>query len=109
MTNIVLTWTDPTTRVDGSPLAASDIAGIELFMRVSGAPDFTKINTIAAGIQTFTVTDLPPGEYEFQADVVDKQTPPKVSASVTANAAIVVPPVVLEAPSPVASFIATVE
>lgn len=109
MSNIQLAWKDPVTRSDGSALdPLVELAGIEIFMRVTGAPDFTKIDTVAPGVQSYTITDLPPGGYEFQADAVDKQVPPKVSAVATANATIVVPPVELAAPSAVAEFTATV-
>ena len=109
MTDIKLAWKDPTTREDGSAIdPVQELTGIEIFMRVSGAPDFTKLNTIAPGVQAFTVTDLPAGSYEFQAVAVDKQVPPKLSAVATANATIVVPPVVLAAPSAVSEFVAAV-
>ena len=79
MTNVNLSWKDPTTREDGSALDATEIAGIELSMSTGGAPP-TKFTTVAAGVQTFTVVDLAPGTYDFSADVVDTQVPPKVSA-----------------------------
>lgn len=109
MTDIKLTWKDPVVREDNAVLdPLVELAGIEIFMKVAGAPDFTKLDTVAPGVQSYTVTDLPPGAYAFQADAVDKQTPPKVSTVVTATAVIVGPPTELAAPGPVTEFTATV-
>jgi hypothetical protein len=109
MTNINLAWKDPTTRADGTALdPLAELTGIEVFMKVGGAPDFTKIDTVAPGVQSYTIQDLPPGDYQFQIDAVDKQTPPKVSTVATAAATIVAPPVELAAPSAPSDFTATV-
>jgi hypothetical protein len=105
MTDVKLSWKDPVVRADGTDLAASELTGIELFMRVAGAPDFTKLTTVAAGVQTFTVVGLEPGDYEFQADAVDAQVPPKVSTVVTTSITIAAPE--LAAPGEPTEFAAT--
>jgi hypothetical protein len=96
MAGIRITWTDPTTRVDGSPLQAEDIGGIEVSMKVSGAPDFTLVATVEAGVMQLDQTDLPAGGYSFQIEVFDKQSPPHYSGPV-----VVAQNIMLAAPSPV--------
>ena len=81
MATIRLTWNDPVVREDDSALAAADIASIEVAMRVGGAPEFTAIGSVPPGVMLFEQTDLPPGDYEFRFTVVDKQIPPRSSAS----------------------------
>jgi hypothetical protein len=98
MSTVTLKWTDPTTRTDGSALAPTDIAGIDLFEGT------TKAGTVAAGVQTFTTGDLPPGEYNFTAVVND--TTGHVSApSNTFTATIAA---VTANPSPIADLSGTV-
>jgi hypothetical protein len=103
--NVQLVWKDPTVRDDDTPLAAEEIARLEVSMRVGGAPDFTLLTVVAAGVQTFTQTDLPPGDYEFKVVAVDRQVPPKSGAAVTVLVNIPVP---LGAPGAVTDLVATV-
>ena len=57
MQNANLTWTDP----------AGPLTGVEIAMRVTGAPSFTVLNTVAKGVQKFTQVDLVDGSYDFRA------------------------------------------
>jgi len=98
MSTVTLHWTDPTTRTDGSALAASDVAGIDVFEGT------TKIGTVGPGIQTFTTGDLPPGDYNFTA-VVNDTTGHASAPSNTFTATIAV---VLANPSPIADLTGTV-
>lgn len=103
--NVQLTWKDPTVREDDTPLAAEEIARIEVSLKVGGAPDFTLLTTVAAGVQTFMQTDLPPGDYEFSFVAVDRQVPPKSSTPTVFAVNIPTP---LAAPGAVTDVSATV-
>jgi len=103
--NIKLTWKDPVLRDDDTPLAAEEVARIEISMRVGGAPDFTLLTAVQAGVQTFTQTDLPPGDYEFRFVAVDRQVPPKSGTAATIAVNIPVP---LAAPGAVTDIVASV-
>ena len=103
MADIKVTWSDPTTRSDGSALLAEDIGGIEVAMKVGGAPDFTLLSTVDAGVMQFVQTDLPAGSYSFQITVFDKQSPPKYSVPI-----VVAQDILLAAPSPVSDAQAAV-
>lgn len=99
MTDKTITWKDPVVREDGTALAASEIARLEIGMKVAGAPDFTTIAHVAPGVQSFTQTDLPVGNYEFSVTPVDTQIPPKSGAAATIAVSIAAP--VLAAPGSV--------
>jgi len=105
MSNVRITWKDPVLREDGSVLTPSDIARIDIGMKVGGAPSFSPLSSVLPGVESFTQTDLPPGDYEFAAVVVDKQTPAKSSVVSTVSVTIVEP---LAAPAPVDSLTAVV-
>jgi len=104
MKNVLLSWTLPTTRVDGSPLAPAEIAGTEVFIRVEGAPDFVLLATVPAPQTSLRQTELDSGTYEFRVVVVDKQRPPKRSAAVTSSVSVE-----LAEPSPALGFVVSVE
>jgi hypothetical protein len=104
--NIRLTWDDPVVREDGSALATVDIASVEVAMKVGGAPEFTAVGSVLPDVMYFEQTDLPPGDYEFRVTVVDKQIPPRSSASVTV--AINVPVPIKAAPGAVTGLAAEV-
>ncbi|MCK4653904.1 MAG: right-handed parallel beta-helix repeat-containing protein, partial [Candidatus Cloacimonetes bacterium] len=52
---IQLTWDDPTTQADGTPL--DDFAGINIYANSSF------IGSVDPGVETYTVSELTPGEY----------------------------------------------
>ena len=67
-----LTWTDPTTRVNGSPLAPSEIAEVNVYMLLDGSGTAQKLGSVGAGVQTFTSEDQPPGsEHDYYVNVTD--------------------------------------
>jgi len=69
-TSIVLTWSDPTTQLDGTPL--DDLAGI----RVYDADADTPIADVLPGVETYTVTGLTQGSlYRFYVKAFDNETP----------------------------------
>lgn len=61
MQKAILTWKDP----------SGPMTGVEISMRVSGAPNFTVLNEVAKGVQTLEVPDLVDGTYEFRAVVLN--------------------------------------
>ena len=76
MATVTITLAAPTTRKDGSPLALSDIASVDI-LRTNSSAAPTKIATVHAPIAaTFTYADLnvAPGSYGYANDVVDTLT-----------------------------------
>lgn len=71
-TEAILTWTDPTTQVDGTPL--DDLDGINIYR------DGQLIATAAAGDETYT--DTPPADftYNYTVTAVDNENPVNESA-----------------------------
>lgn len=76
---VVLTWNDPTTRVDDTPLPSSDIRGVQLFRSEPpgpvgdpNPPGAVMMAEVAAGVQTYTSDVLAEGSYNFRAVVVDQ-------------------------------------
>lgn len=61
MQNATLSWVDP----------SGPMTGVEIAMRVAGAPSFTPIATAPNGAQTLLVPDLVDGTYEFRAVVLN--------------------------------------
>lgn len=57
MQNAILTWSDP----------SGPLTGVEIAVKVSGAPDFTPVSVVSPGVQTLTIPDLVDGDYEFRA------------------------------------------
>lgn len=70
MSTVTLTWTDPTTRTDGSPLAASEIASVEIFDSAASNPA-VPIGTVAGGVGTFVTGTLTVGVHTFTVEVTD--------------------------------------
>jgi len=101
MTTATLKWTDPTSRTDGSALAPSDIARVDIFD--TAAPDPSRaIGSVLGGVQTFTTDALTVGTHTFTVVVTD--TTGHVSAA--SNTATVTVAATLAAPNPVADLTA---
>jgi hypothetical protein len=62
MTKALLKWVDPTTRVDGSALASSDISSITIHDDTDGL-----VGSVLPGVQTFTTSTLSVGDHSFYA------------------------------------------
>ena len=100
MSTATLTWVLPTTRTDGSALAPSEIASVEIFDAVNGAAA-VEIGTDTGPMTTFTTGLLVGGSHVFTVVVVD--TAGDMSAA-SAPATLAVP----EAPpSPATNLVAT--
>jgi hypothetical protein len=67
-----LTWTNPTTRTDGSILSSSDIATVSIFDVSTASPSLDLIKTITGGTTTtFTTDALTTGFHNFTVTVTD--------------------------------------
>lgn len=100
MSTATLKWTNPTTRTDGTPLAATDIASTDIFDSASpGGP----IGTVPGGATTFTTDTLSVGDHAFTVVVQDTTG----HRSAPSNGATVTVPATLANPSPVADLAAT--
>ena len=99
MSNVKLTWVDPTTLADDvTPLPAGDLAFIQISRSTDGVT-FTPLAQVAPGTQNYVDASPPPASYTYQAVAVDTQTPPESSTPVTGT--IVVPVPAIQAPGPV--------
>jgi hypothetical protein len=104
MSTATLSWTNPTTRIDGSALAPTDIASINVFDADSPTPD-TPIGIVLPGggqvPTTFMTAVLAPGNHSFTVVVNDTAG----HASAPSNAATLT--VAEPAPSPATGLTAT--
>jgi hypothetical protein len=81
MTNVTLTIADPTKRADGTALAATDLASINIW-RTDGSSPAVQIGTLSplASPLVFVDPNVAPGAHAYQVTVTDKQVPPLTSA-----------------------------
>jgi hypothetical protein len=75
-----LVWVDPTNK----------FTGVEVAVRVAGAPDFTVVANIAPGIQKDVIPDLTDGDYEFRVTALNGILR---ASGKTVTASVVTPPV----------------
>jgi subtilisin family serine protease len=71
-TDAVLTWNDPTTQEDGTPL--DDLAEILIYR------DGVAIDSVSPGVETYTDMPTPGFFYTYTARAKDNETPPNLSA-----------------------------
>jgi hypothetical protein len=100
MTTAILTWKDPTTRTDGSPISP-DIIHINVFDDASPTPN-QPIGAVAAGVQTYETAALSAGVHNFTITAVDSEG----DTSTVAPCGSVTVPVTLAAPNPPTSGVA---
>jgi len=101
MATVVLTWTDPTTRVDGSALDPTLIASLDIFDSGSATPAVA-IGNVAGPATTFTTGVLSVGDHGFTVVVNDNTG----HVSAPSNVAAVTVKPVLAAPSAVTNLTA---
>jgi hypothetical protein len=65
-----LSWTEPTTRTDGSPLAATDIAKTDIFDS-TGLTPLIPIGTVQGAANSFVTGVLSVGPHNFTVVVTD--------------------------------------
>lgn len=75
MSNVRVTWTLPTKRVNGKALPASEIAQSIVSLSADGGAHFGELTRIDAPGHSFLQTELEPGTYVFRVVVVDKSQP----------------------------------
>jgi hypothetical protein len=96
-----VTWVAPTARVDGSPLAAADIASYAVFDDASpGAP----IGSVPGSAVSFTTGALTVGTHNFTVTVTDSTGH---TSAPSAPAATVTVPATLANPMPPSNVTAT--
>jgi len=96
MATATLNWTNPTTRTDGSPLAATDIDHIDVF------DAGVNIGTVHGALTTFTTGLLTVGTHSFTITVTDTTG----HTSAPSNIASVTVPITLASPSAVTDLTA---
>lgn len=101
MTIATLRWKDPSTRVDGSPLAAGDIGSVSIRDITSDGVE-TEIGSVLSGVQSFTTGVLSVGDHAFSVVVHDTAG----HSSVRSNVAAVTVVATLAAPSPATELVA---
>jgi hypothetical protein len=103
MSTATLNWTVPTTRVDGTALAPSDVASIDVFDSASPTPNMA-IGTVQGAGTSFATGVLSVGVHNFTVVVNDTTG----HSSATSNVASANIPAVLAAPSAVTTLAVTV-
>jgi hypothetical protein len=102
LSTATLNWNNPTTRVDGTPLAPSDIASIDIFDSAS-APPSTPIGSVQGAGTSFVTSLLTVGQHSFTVVVNDTAG----HKSAPSNTAMLTVPATLAAPSAVTDLQAT--
>jgi major membrane immunogen (membrane-anchored lipoprotein) len=69
--SISLSWLPPTTRADGTPLAAHELAGYRIYMGTSRTVLRPVADLDDENISKYTVNDLESGEYFFAISAFD--------------------------------------
>ena len=64
MSTATLTWTIPTTRTDGTPLAPSDVASVSVYDDASPTPAVA-LAVLPGSPVTFTTDTLSPGVHDY--------------------------------------------
>ena len=85
----VLSWSIPTTRADGSPIAVSEIAGYEIYVLAEGTGVSSVITVTGGTTTTYTVMGLSPDTYDFS--MAAKDTAGNLSALSPVVAKIIAP------------------
>jgi hypothetical protein len=66
-----LSWTIPTTRANGSPLSAADLAGYEIYMLQEGTGATRSISITNPLSTGHTIRELAPDNYHFSMIALD--------------------------------------
>lgn len=103
MSTATLTWTNPTTRLDGSVLASTDIAQINIFDQATLVPGTVLIGTVPGAGTTFTTGILTVDTHNFTVTVQDIAG----HVSAASNMATVTVPATQANPSAVTNLMAT--
>jgi hypothetical protein len=71
MANVKVSWTLPTVRESGKPLAVSDIKEVRLFLSADGGANYGELSSYPPSVLETVVTELEPGEWFFRGVVID--------------------------------------
>ena len=63
MQTVTLSWTEPTTRADGSALAATDLKGVDVSYAPQGSTTFTSLGLVPHGASQTVSQTLADGNY----------------------------------------------
>lgn len=102
MSNLVLNWTLPTTRILGEALPPEQIEFVEIQMSADGGVNYGGLSQQPPSVLTQTLTDVDPGTYMFRGIVQDTRGERSGDFDITSEA-------ILSAPNPLESFTVTVE
>lgn len=102
MAAVKLTWSNPTTRTDATPLALSDIAAITFF---DDATPGVAVGSVSSPVESFTTGTIAAGAHNFTAVVTDTQGNQSAPSNV---ASVTIAPPKLAPPSAIANLTATV-
>lgn len=92
MSNVVLTWVDPTVLKDGvTPAPAGDLGSVQISRSADAGATFTTLGSVSPGVQTYTDENVAPGAYTYQAIPIDTQTPPEQGVPATGTITVPVP------------------
>jgi hypothetical protein len=101
MSNAVLAWTLPTTRVEGEALPEAQIDFCEIQMSADGGANFSGVVQAGPAVLTQTIEDLNPGTYFFRCIVQDMDGRRSDHVEISGS--------ILSAPEAVPSFTVTIE
>ena len=99
MANVSIPITAPTQRKDGTALALTEIARMDVEFSVDNGQTFTNVGHAAANQSSFDATDLSPGSYLARSSATDTQTPP-LTSDFSNVVSFVIPAPALAAPNP---------
>lgn len=102
MSTATLTWTNPTTRLDGSPLVSTDIAQINIFDLANLVPGNVLIGNTIGPMTTFTTGTLTVDTHNFTVTVQDTTG----HTSAASNVATVVVPATQANPTAISDLAA---
>lgn len=104
MADVRINYALPTQREDNKPLPVDQISHVIVQMSADGGVNFAEIDQVPAPETEVLVRELEPGTYHFEFVVVDKQSDPKFSDVVDAQAFIAA-----AAPKGISNVVVTVE
>lgn len=107
MSTATLNWVLPTTRVDGSPLSAGEIALIDIFDSLASDPN-TPITSIQGAATSFTTDTLVPGDHTFTAVVQDTAGHRSEPSGAATGTVAEPPPPPVANPSPITGLTVTI-
>lgn len=100
--------TIPTKRIDGTPLAPTDLARILLFVSTDLGNTFVSAGAVTPDKTEFVFDAPDAGVYQFKAQAVDLQEPALVSLDSNVSVVDTTPPVVVVLAAPEAPVLGAI-